>query len=178
MLRIIWYFVIGMIGIIALRFPSPPFFLLFILTVLIAIASGGLNAPPIDPHKKVRKQAKKITEITYKATINIPKTNSDLIDKLLYIDKLYQKKKISKAETSFYKHILPKLIALQEKQLAIAEIPGSEGQMAQSSFAPKMEQAYDAVEGWCDNRIKAYTNHLQLDSDIDKEVIVSLSKYL
>lgn len=178
MQRIIWYFVLGLIGIITLRFPSPPFILLFVVCVLFALASGGLAKVAVDPHKKVRKQAKRISETIYKATINIPKSEVSLIDKLLYIDKLYQKKKIDKGEVSFYKHILPKLIALQEKHIAISEIPGNEGQLAQSSFDPKMQEAYRAVEGWCDNRIKVYTERLQLNTDIDKEVIVSLTKYL
>ena len=178
MIRLFWCIELLALGLLSLRAPVPPVLLLFFISLIIAVSTGGLSKPAADPRKKIRKQAKRINEITYKATINIPVTKNILIDKLLYIDKLYQKKKITKAETSFYSHILPKLIALQEKEMAFAEIPSTEGERAQSSFAPKMEEAYAAVETWCDNRIKAYSEKLELNSDIDKEVIVSLTKYL
>ncbi|MBT8141573.1 MAG: hypothetical protein HKN88_00170 [Gammaproteobacteria bacterium] len=178
MQKFFWYVLIVVLGLFVLRAPSLISIGLFSSALLLATFAGAFKKLPTDPHNKIRKQAKRISEITYKATINIPKEKFGLIEKLLYIDRLYRKKKIKKAEATYYKHILPKLVALQEKQLAIAEIPGQQGLLAKQDFEPKMEQAYTAVESWCDHRIKAYSKHLQLDSDIDTEVIVSLSKYL
>jgi len=180
MQRYIWFGILGALTILFLRAPAPPTALFIGLVALIGGVTGGFKKQDYDPHKKIKikKQAKKITDIAYQATIGIPKNETGLIDKILYIDKLYRKKKIKKAESTFYKHILPKLVALKEKSNALAEIPGENGQQAQEQFAPKMLEAYRAVEDWCDHRIKAYSDHLTLDSEIDQEVLVKLTKYL
>jgi len=108
----------------------------------------------------------------------IPESHQALIDKIIFIDDLYNEEKVKKSKATFYEHILPKLVMFHDKQKQLADIPKARNAQSSLEDEEQDQAVYRAVEDWCDSRIKAYKENLTLDADIDKEVLIKLTKYL
>jgi len=118
-----------------------------------------------------------MTDVAYNAALEIPERFKTLIEKIIFIDGLYREEKVIKSKATFYEHILPKLIHFHEKEKQLSEIPKTKEELSLEHL-DKNELVYQAVEDWCDERIKAYKENLSLNADIDKDVIIKLTKYL
>jgi len=119
-----------------------------------------------------------MSDIAYQAAIEIPKSHQSLIDKIIFIDDLYREEKVTKSKATFYDHILPKMVRFHDQQKELADIPKTRNEESTLEDLNNDTPVYQAIEDWCDNRITAYKENLTLNADIDKEVIIKLTKYL
>lgn len=160
-------------GLFTLRAPNPLTLVMFACCVGLIYLNRDkqqIEIPKLHPEA--------MSDIAYQAAIDIPENHQALIDKIIFIDDLYREEKVTKSKTTFYEHILTKLVGFHAQQKQLAEIPKSRTEQSTLDEVDTDEHVYQAIEDWCDSRITAYKDNLTLNADIDKDVIIKLTKYL
>lgn len=160
-------------GLFTLRAPNPLTLVMFACCIGLIYLNRNkkeIELPQLHPEA--------MSDIAYQAAIDIPENHQALIDKIIFIDDLYREEKVKKSKATFYEHILPKMVRFHEQQKQLSQIPKSRTEESKNDDPNTDKLVYQAIEDWCDKRITAYKENLSLNADIDKDVIIKLTKYL